>query len=587
MFGKSYQRCLVALGGLAALLIPSMAFAQSGDGANGQSTILTWATFLPTLGALAIVLIPNRLKHTYKYIALGAAAASFVLCLQVFLGFDASVVVDGAALKGKAPTLEYGSYGLQYVHHVTWIKSFGIEYFVGVDGISTVMVLLSGAVSFIAILASFLVRKPVDPEKGYLSGIQKNEKAYYALILLLATGMLGVFVAMDLFLFYVFWEVMLLPMYFLIGIWGGPRKEYAAIKFFLYTLAGSLAMLIAFIFIYLNSTPDGGGSYILADGSATEHTFNIMYLSYSSTTAWTELFTSKLAWILLFVGFAIKVPMFPFHTWLPDAHVQAPTPISVILAGVLLKMGTYGMLRFNWQLLPEATAEFGTMVCALGLVGILWGAYCAMAQSDLKRLVAYSSVSHMGFVLFGMGTLTSEGINGGVFQMFSHGLVTSMLFLLVGVVYDRAHHRNIDGFGGLAKVVPAYTGFIGLAFMASLGLPGLSGFIGEVMVFVGGFKTQPVLTTFAVTSVIITAGYMLWALQRVFLGPLNEKYENLTDMNWREWATLVPLGIPVIIFGVYPMPILDSFSGALTNLNDYVMAHADIATEATKVVSLF
>jgi NADH-quinone oxidoreductase subunit M len=299
-------------------------------------------------------------------------------------------------------------------------------------------------------------------------------------------------------------------------------------------------------------------------------------------------FTAKLAWILLFIGFAIKVPMFPFHTWLPDAHVQAPTPISVILAGVLLKMGTYGMLRFNWQLLPEATADFGTMVCLLGVIGILWGAYCAMAQSDLKRLVAYSSVSHMGFVLFGMGTLTSEGINGGVFQMFSHGLVTSMLFLLVGVVYDRAHHRNIEGFGGLAKVVPAYTGFIGLAFMASLGLPGLSGFIGEIMIFVGGFKTQPVLTTFAVTSVIITAGYMLWALQRVFLGPLNEKYAKLTDMNWREWATLVPLGIPVIIFGVYPMPILDSFSGALTNLNNYVLAHADVATEATnKVVGLF
>ncbi len=575
MFRKrSFHLISLLLGALVLTLLPSTAFAKTGADVTAKSTILTWITFLPFIGAMVILVLPKRFEHLYKQIALVASILPLVLAIQMALGFNADVVASGAA--GTAPQLQdYTVYGLQYVHHMAWIPSLGVEYFVGVDGISVVMVVLSALISFIAILASYLVNTPVNLEKGYRSGIAYQQKGYYCLILMLATGMMGVFVALDLFLFYVFWEIMLLPMYFLIGIWGGPRKEYAAIKFFLYTLAGSLAMLVAFIYIYYNSAPLGGAeTFPMVNGETTEHTFNIMFLSFSSTTGWGSFFTQNLAWVLLFVGFAIKVPMFPFHTWLPDAHVEAPTPISVILAGVLLKMGTYGMLRFNWQMLPEATLHYSTVVVVFGLIGILWGAYCAMAQTDFKRLIAYSSVSHMGFVLLGMGSLTSEGINGAVFQMFSHGLVTGMLFLLVGILYDRAHHRNVDGFGGIAKVVPVYTGFIGLAFMASLGLPGLSGFIGEVMVFIGAFQRHPVITVFAVTSVIITAGYMLWTAQRIFLGPLNEKYSDLSDMNWREWATLVPLGIPVIVFGVYPGPILDMFSGALTTLNKLVLTTA-------------
>ncbi len=537
-----------------------------------QSTILTWMTFLPLLGAICVLILPKGKASLSKYVALVASAIPLALSVQVFAGFDRSLVANADALRAAAPSLEYAAYGLQYVHHVRWIEGFNVEYFVGVDGISVAMVLLNAIISFIAVLASFRVAKPVDSHGGQ-SGITMGERPYYALLLLLCTGMMGVFVALDLFLFFVFWEVMLLPMYFLIGVWGGPRKEYAAIKFFLFTLVGSLAMLVAFLFIYLSST-SVGGPFLLADGSASVggRTFNVMYLSFHADTSWTELFTARVAWMLLFVGFAIKVPTFPFHTWLPDAHVEAPTPISVILAGILLKMGGYGMLRFCWQMLPEATASFGTFAAVVGLIGILWGAYCAMAQRDFKSLVAYSSVSHMGFVLLGMASFTDEGMAGAVFQMFSHGLTTGMLFLLVGVVYDRAHHRNLDGFGGLARVAPVYTGFIGIAFMASLGLPGLSGFIGEVLVFIGAFQRYRFITILAVTSVIVTAGYMLWTLQRVFLGPVNEKYKDIPDLNWREWATLFPLAVPVVLFGVYPAPILDLFSKGLGALNQLVLS---------------
>jgi NADH-quinone oxidoreductase subunit M len=366
--------------------------------------------------------------------------------------------------------------------------------------------------------------------------------------------MTGVFSALDFFLFYIFWEVMLLPMYFLIGIWGGPRREYAAIKFFLYTLLGSVLMLIAMLGLYFYNDP---------------HTFDMLVLMQNSGTYAREF--QMWAWIALFIGFAIKIPAFPFHTWLPDAHVEAPTAISVILAGVLLKMGTYGILRVNYPMLPVATQEYAFWaLAALGTLNIVYGALCAMAQSDMKKLVAYSSISHMGYVMLGMATLTPQGINGAVLQMFNHGTVTAMLFLLVGVIYDRAHHRQIDGFGGLASVMPLYTGLMAIAFFAALGLPGLSAFISEVLVLLGAWQYHTGLTIIAASAVVLTAGYMLWMLQRVWLGPVNEKYANLADLTPRELVTLVPLAIIVMVLGVYPHAVLDLINPTLLALNKTV-----------------
>jgi NADH-quinone oxidoreductase subunit M len=367
---------------------------------------------------------------------------------------------------------------------------------------------------------------------------------------------------------------MLLPMYFLIGIWGGPRKEYAAIKFFLYTLFGSVLMLLAILYMYYYGTPVKG-DFLLADGSATanRHTFNMMYLAHHTQYQWVSFISGKLLWVLFFIGFAIKIPMFPFHTWLPDAHVEAPTAISVILAGVLLKMGTYGILRINYPMFPAETVWASTAMAAFGMINIVYGAFCAMAQKDFKSLVAYSSISHMGFVLLGMSSFTQEGMNGAVLQMFNHGTITAMMFLLVGAIYDRAHHRNLEGFGGLAKTMPVYTAFSGLAFFAALGLPGLSGFISEVLVFLGAFQTHRVLTMISVSGVVLGAAYVLWTIHRVFLGPLvKEEYGHFSDLNWREVATLVPLAIIVVVLGFYPMPVLDLMSAGLGALKDMVLA---------------
>jgi NADH-quinone oxidoreductase subunit M len=391
--------------------------------------------------------------------------------------------------------------------------------------------------------------------------------------------MMGVFVSLDFFLFYVFWEVMLLPMYFLIGIWGGPRREYAAIKFFLYTLFGSVLMLVVLLAFYFTSDP---------------HTFSIPELM-KQGRGFEALHPGwwLVAFIGLYIGFAIKVPVFPFHTWLPDAHVEAPTPISVILAGVLLKMGVYGLLRIAYPILPAAAQQFSPVMMMLGVINIIYGALCAMAQirgvprynaqsgehfveRDWKKLIAYSSVSHMGFCLIGLAAVTPAGVTGAILQMWNHGLITSMLFLLVGVLYDRAHHRNIDGFGGLWAKMPSYGGMTALAFMASLGLPGLSGFISEVLCFIGAFQAgdpsldasvryffipgaiyYKVLTALSVTGVVFGAAYFLWSYQKVFLGPLNPKYEEITDMNPREHVTLWPLAIPVVIFGIFPGPVMN------------------------------
>jgi NADH-quinone oxidoreductase subunit M len=490
---------------------------------NGH--ILSWMTFFPMIGIGVILLIPSRYAHWFKYIAVAATLPPLAWAIQLFAGFQRN----------------FGGEHLQEFQFVegpyTWIKSFNITYFMGVDGISISMILLTALICTVAAIASF--------------GINRQMKGYFALFLLLDTGMMGVFCSLDFFLFYVFWELMLLPMYFLIGVWGGPNKVYAAIKFFLYTLFGSVFMLLAMIFLYYKAGK----------------TFNMVEIMQSAKGL--AIGTQVILWFALYIAFAIKIPAFPFHTWLPDAHVEAPTAISVILAGVLLKMGTYGLLRINFSMLPAASQQLAWVLALIGVINIVYGALCAMAQTDLKKLVAYSSISHMGYVMLGMASMTSQGINGAVFQMFNHGTITAMLFLLVGVVYDRAHHRQIDGFGGLANKVPVFTGITALAFFASLGLPGLSGFVSEVLVFLGAFKTLPVYTIIGATGIVLTAAYLLWTMQRVFLGELNPKYANLPDLTPRELLMLVPLGVIVIILGVWPMPVLNLIAETL----DFLVIH--------------
>jgi len=497
--------------------------------------ILSFITFAPMLGMIIIPFIPKAKNHLVKWVALFATLPSLAAAVYIFLKFDRAT---------KAIQMAEGP--------IDWIKPFHIQYYMGIDGLSVTMVILTALISTICILASW--------------NIVKQVKGYFALFLLLETGMMGTFLALDFFLFYVFWEVMLLPMYFLIGIWGGPRREYAAIKFFLYTLFGSVLMLLVLLAFYFYS-----------DG----HIFNIIDLQklglHTGPLALTEggppSWFRMACWIALFIGFAIKVPVFPFHTWLPDAHVEAPTAISVILAGILLKMGTYGFLRFNFPLFPDVTVHLVKWIAVLGVINIIYGALCAMAQKDFKKLIAYSSVSHMGFVLLGIASFTAEGINGGVLQMFNHGTITAQLFLIVGIIYDRAHHRDIDGFGGLATQMPKYAVWTAIAFFAALGLPGLSGFISEALIFLGAFKNWPGLTALAVSSVILTAAYMLWTMQRVFLGPLREKYKDLLDISPREALTLLPLVMIVVFLGVYPMPALDMMKVSLNGINEMLVPY--------------
>lgn len=489
--------------------------------------VLTVMTFAPLIGTAIIPFLPRKKDDLVKWVALFATIPSLVCAVYLLLYF------------------ERGMAGMQFVEGpLTWIAAFNIQYYLGIDGLAAPMVLLTPLISTICIIASW--------------NIEKQVKGYFALFLLLETGMMGVFVALDFFLFYIFWEVMLLPMYFLIGIWGGPRREYAAIKFFLYTLVGSVLMLLVMIALYLYSTDNTFNILKLADQSI--HTGPM--LSHGFRFA---------CWLGLMIGFAIKVPVFPFHTWLPDAHVEAPTAISVILAGILLKMGTYGMLRFCYPIYPDITLEFAQWIAIFGMINIVYGAFCAMAQKDFKRLIAYSSISHMGFCLLGMASFTTEGIDGAVLQMFNHGTITAQLFLIVGIIYDRAHHRDLEGFGGLAQVMPRYAVWTALAFFAALGLPGLSGFISEVLVFLGSFGRWPWYTAISATGVVLTAAYMLWTYQRVFLGKVNEKYAKLPEISWRETITLAPLAVIVVILGVYPKAMLSIMEATLIGINAIVV----------------
>jgi NADH-quinone oxidoreductase subunit M len=503
--------------------------------------MLSWLVFSPLLGIVPILLLPRSRPNWIRWTAVAATVVPLALAVYVVTTFDRSGVGVNEAES------------FQYVIQRDWIQSFNIQYYMGIDGLSVTMLFLTALLSFLCIFASW--------------GIEKGIKGYFTMFLILETGMMGVFCALDFFLFYLFWEIMLLPMYFLIGIWGGPRKVYAAIKFFLYTLLGSVLMLLCMLALYFK-----GG-----------HTFNLVQLTQGSYDADTlTLFGltmnfAKVMFIALFIGFAIKVPVVPFHTWLPDAHVEAPTAISVILAGVLLKMGTYGMMRISFPILPDATQWFAPALAVLALINIVYGALCAMAQTDFKKLIAYSSVSHMGFVLLGMASGTPQGMNGAILQMFNHGVITAMLFLLVGVLYDRAHHRQIAGFGGLMSRVPIYGSFTSLAFFAALGLPGLSSFVSEMLTLLGGWQRYPAITVLCATGIVLGAAYMLWTLQRVFLGPLNEKYNTLPEINRREIFTLVPLAILVIVLGFYPHPVLNLLQASTNHLVELVWQGAGVS----------
>ncbi|MCL5029099.1 MAG: NADH-quinone oxidoreductase subunit M [Bacteroidetes bacterium] len=509
--------------------------------------ILSFITLLPLFGMVILLFIPKKQELIIKSTTLVITGIQLVVAIFLLKNYNYSL----GGINDPSTFQFIEKFRWIDISGFSWIGKIKIDYFLGIDGLSIPLVLLTALITFIATLSSWTINKSV--------------KGYFAMFLLLDTGMMGVFVALDFFLFYIFWELMLLPMYFLIGIWGGPRREYAAIKFFLYTLLGSVFILIVMIGLYFSTTET------LADGTKV-FTFNMLSMmnpqNFTAQGILSPLNPGNLrliAYIALFVGFAIKIPMFPFHTWLPDAHVEAPTAISVILAGVLLKMGTYGILRVCYPIFPDITRQLVWYIGLFGMINIIYGALCAMAQKDFKKLIAYSSVSHMGFVLLGMASLNSMGISGAIFQMFNHGTITAMLFLSVGVIYDRAHTRGIEEFGGLATQMPIYAGFTTLAFFAAIGLPGLSGFVSEAFVFLGafGFGSIRVLTVISTLGILLGAGYMLWTFQRVFLGGLKEKWASLKDLTFREYAMLVPLSVIIIFLGFYPAAMLNIMNSSV------------------------
>lgn len=503
--------------------------------------LLSIVTFTPLVGALVLLLPPfRRNDDAVRWVANLFGVLGFLVSLPLWFSFDRT-----------AP-------GFQFQERHEWIPSIGASYFMGVDGISALLILMTTLLGAIAILCSW-------------TAIRERVRAFYVFLLLLQTGMIGVFCSLDVLLFYVFWEVMLVPMYFLIGIWGSQRRLYAAIKFFLYTLVGSVVMLLGILALYFHSR--------VVPGLEQTGTFDL-----------TQWFTMGIppglqfwAFLAFFLGFAIKVPMFPFHTWLPDAHVEAPTAGSVILAGVLLKMGTYGFVRFSLPLFPDAVFAplFGTTIqvwmVVLSLIAIVYAALVTLVQQDMKRLVAYSSVSHLGFVMLGMFALNPLGLQGSVLQMVNHGLSTGGLFLIVGILYERRHTKAIAEFGGLAKVMPVYATLTLILFLASMGLPLLNGFIGELLILQGAFAANKLWAAIAVTGIVLGAAYLLWLYQRVFFGPVtNPHNDRLPDLSWRELATLVPLVALCFWIGIYPKPFLAFLEGPATRIAKTVQSAAPV-----------
>jgi NADH-quinone oxidoreductase subunit M len=483
---------------------------------------LSLLILLPAAAALALLLVPARREGALKGVALAASLLALLAALKLYAGFDPAAAA------------------MQFRLERPWLESFGISYALGIDGISLLMIMLTALLMPVAVLASF-------------SYIKESRRAYYVCLLLLESAMIGVFAATDLFVFYLFWEAMLIPMYFLIGIWGGPRRVYAALKFFIYTMAGSALMLAAII-------------WAAAAGHAATGawTFSIPALCAGTFTPQAQF------WLFsaFALAFAVKVPLFPFHTWLPDAHVEAPTAGSVLLAGVLLKMGVYGYLRLAVPLFPQAAAQFAPWLAGLGVIGIIYGSLVAWSQHDIKKMVAYSSVAHLGTVMLGVMAFEPAAVAGAVLQMVNHGLSTGALFLLVGVLYERRHTRMIEDYGGLARVMPAFSAVFMITMLSSVGLPGLNGFVGEALVLFGSFRTYPWLAAAAVSGVILSAVYMLGMYQAVVFGPLRHTENKvLPDLNAREWLYLLPVLAFIVLIGVWPNPLLRR---AMPAVNNYI-----------------
>ncbi len=507
-----------------------------------EDLILPFVTFFPLLGVVLLALIPEKLHDTIKGVALLVSVVTMFLSFWVYAMFDPIAT------------------GMQLVVDIPWVTSLGISFNMGIDGISLLLIVLTTLLTVLCVLSSW-------------ESIKTGVKGFFISMLLLEVGMIGVFCALDLFLFYVFWEVMLVPMYFLIGVWGGPRKIYAAIKFVLFTMFGSVLMLVALLYLYFEYHNFAG-----------EYSFSLLKMMEMPLAYHPQM------WMFAAFGlaFAIKVPLWPFHTWLPDAHVQAPTAGSVILAGVLLKMGTYGFVRICLPLFPDATLTFTPYISVLAIIAIIYGALVSMVQKDIKSLVAFSSVSHMGFVMLGLFALNANGIEGAVLQMINHGISTGALFLIVGMIYERRHTRMIDDFGGIAKVMPVFSAFFMIVMLSSIGLPFTNGFVGEFLILLGTFKANVYYAVFAATGVILAACYMLWMYQRVIFGKVTKpENEKLIDLTIREKVVLIPLIILIFWIGMYPTPFLNRIAPAVTTVLERIESRTVSQQEASVVDDRF